>query len=66
MNGRKMPSFLLFTVLLLIGDSYMSWSTRLVSVELCVGFFIFDSIPFLLKFIFLLNKMQRLFDFKAS
>ena len=54
----------LITVLLLICDSYMS--TRFVSVKLCVGFSIFDSVPFLLKFIFLFNKMHGLFDFKTS
>ena len=32
----------------------------------CVGFSIFDSVSFLLKFIFLFNKMHGLFDFKAS
>ena len=56
----------LITVLLLICDSYVSWSTRFVSLKLCVGFSIFDSVSFLLKFIFLLNKMHGLFDFKTS
>ena len=46
-NGTKMASFFfreiqLLTVLLLISDSYMSWSTRLISLKLCVGFSIFD------------------------
>ena len=45
----------LITVLLLICDSYMSWSTRFVSLKLCVGFSIFDSVSFLLKFIILFN-----------
>ena len=50
---QKMPSFFfrelqLSTVLLLICDSYMSWSTRLVSIKLCVKFSIFDSVSFLL------------------
>ena len=53
----------LITVLHLICDSYISWSTRFVSVELCVGFSIFDSILFLLKFIFLFG---GLFDLKTS
>ena len=44
----------LITVLVLICDSYMTWSTRCVS---CVGFSIFYSISFLLKYIFLFNKM---------
>ena len=30
------------------------------------GFFIFDSVSFLLKFIFFFNKMHGLFDFKTS
>ena len=54
----------LITVLLLICDSYMSWSTRFVSLKLCVGFSIFDSVLFLLKFIFFFNKMHGFFDFK--
>ena len=50
---QKIPSFFfrelqLSTVLLLICDSYMSWSTRLVSIKLCVKFSIFDSVSFLL------------------
>ena len=44
------------TVLLLIYDSFVSWSTRFVSLKLCVGFPIFDSVLFLLKFMVLLNK----------
>ena len=52
---QKMPSsFLrrlqLMGVLLLICDSYMNWSTGFVSLKLCVGFSIFDSVSFLLKF----------------
>ena len=52
-----MPSFLsyvlqLITVLLLICDSYMSWSTKFVSLELCVGVSIFNSSLFLLVYIF--------------
>ena len=70
-NGTKNSLFLfrelqLITVLLLICDSYMSWSTRFVSLKLCMRFSIFDSVSFLLKFIFLFNKMHRLFDFKTS
>ena len=42
----------------LICDSYMSWSTRFVSLKLCAGFSIFDSVLFLLKFIFLFNEMH--------
>ena len=56
----------LTTVLLLICDSYMSWSTKFVSVKLCVGFYFFDSVSSLLIFIFLLNTMHGVFDFKTS
>ena len=55
----------LITVLLLICDSYMSWSTRFVSLKRCVGFSIFNSVPFLIKFISLFNKMHGLFHFKT-
>ena len=54
----------LITVLLLICNSCMSWSTRLISLKLCVGFSIFDSVLFLLKFVFLFNKMLGFFHFK--
>ena len=68
---QKMPAFffrelLLITFLLLIYDSYMSLSTRFVSLKVCVGFSLFDFVSFLLKFIFLFNKMHELFDFKTS
>ena len=32
----------LIKVLLLIGDSHTSWSTRFISLKVCVGFYIFD------------------------
>ena len=69
-NGRKMLFFFfrelqLITVLLLIYGSYMNRSTRFVALKLCVGFSIFDSVSFLLKFIFLFNKIHGLFDFKT-
>ena len=49
----------LITVLLLICDSYISWSARFVCLKLRMGFFIFDSVSFLLKFIYIFsNKMQ--------
>ena len=48
--------------LLLICDSYMSWSTRFVSLKVCEGFSISDSVLFLVKFIFLFNKNHELFD----
>ena len=49
--GKNMLSFYLrdlqlITVLHLICDSYMSWSTRFVSLKLCVGFSILDSASF--------------------
>ena len=64
-----MPSFFfrelqLITVLLLVCDSYMSRSTRFVYLKQCVRYFIFESVSFLLKFIFLFNKMHGLFDFQ--
>ena len=46
----------LIRVLLLICNSYMSWSARSISLKGWVGFFIFVSFSFLLKFIFVLNK----------
>ena len=46
----------LITVLLLIRNSYTSWSTRFVSMKLFAGFSIFDSVSFLLKCIFFSNK----------
>ena len=54
----------LITILLFICDSYMS--TSFVSLKLCVGFSIFDFASFLLKFIFLFNKMHGFFDFLTS
>ena len=68
-NGKKMSSSFfrelqVITVFLLTCDSYMSWSTRFVALNLCVAFFIFDSVSFLLKLLF--NKMHGLFDFEAS
>ena len=68
---KKCPTFFfhepqLITVLLLICNSYMSWSTSFVSLWNCVGFSIFNSVTFLLKFIFLFNKMYGLFEFWTS
>ena len=56
----------LIVVLLLIRSSYTSWSTRAISLKLCVGFSIFDSVSFLLNVIFLLNKKHTLFDLKVG
>ena len=46
----------LIAVLLLTRDSYISWSTRFVSLKSCVGFSIFDSASFLLNFSFFSRK----------
>ena len=59
---QKMLSFSfcelqLITVLLLICNYYMSSSARFVSLKLYVRFPIFDSVSFLLNFVFLSNKM---------
>ena len=51
------------SALLLICDSYMSKNTRVLSLKLCMGFVIFDSVSFSLKFIFLFDKMHGLFGF---
>ena len=40
------------TILLLICNSFTRWSTKFVSLKLCVRISIFDSVSFLLKFIF--------------
>ena len=48
------------TVLLLVSDSYMSWSTRFVSLNMCEGFSIFDSVLYSLKFIFLFKNLDSL------
>ena len=58
--------FLLITVLLLIHNFYMSWSSWFTSLKLCVGFSVLDSASFLLNFIFLFNKKDGLFDYKTS
>ena len=54
----------LITVLLLIRDSYMSWSTMFISLKAYVGFSIVGSISFLLTAIYLLNTKHGLFNFK--
>ena len=48
-------------VLLLIRNS----DTRFISLKLCVRISIFDSVSFLLMFVFLLRKKDWLFDFKT-
>ena len=42
----------LIKVLLIIRDSYMSWSKRFTFLKLCVGFSIFVSVSFLSRFTF--------------
>ena len=64
-TAQKMPSFFfrklqVITVLLLICDSYMSWGTGFVSLELWLGFSISDSV-----FIEVYCLMHGLFDFKT-
>ena len=64
-----MPSFFLSRTpthqfLLLICDSYMSWSTRFVSLKLFVEFFIFDSMSSFLKFIFFSTKCMDFWTLK--
>ena len=66
-----MPSFYfrelqLITVLLLIRDSYLTWSMRGVSLEVCVELSISDLFSFLLMFVFLFNKKYGYFNFKTS
>ena len=57
----------LITVLLLIRYSYTSWSTWFITLKLCVGFSIFNSVSFLLKFTLSFSfKKKSLFDFKMS
>ena len=53
----------LTTILLSICDFYMSWRTRFISLKLCVGFSIFDSLSFSLKSIFLCSKMNGFYEF---
>ena len=70
-SSKKMPSFIFFefkliTVLLLVCNSYMNWSTRFVSLKQYLGFSVFDSLSFLLNFIFLFKKLHGLFGFKTS
>ena len=60
-NNTKSALFFSFA-----SSFYISRNTRLVSLKLCVGFSMFDSASFLLKFIFSFNKKQGLFNFKTS
>ena len=50
----------LITDLLLTCDSYMSWSTRFVSLKLCAGFSIFDSVLFLSLYFYSTKCMRSL------
>ena len=56
----------LIIVVFLICHFYMSWSSWFTFLKMCVEFSIFDSVLFLLKFIFLSSKMHGLFNFKTS
>ena len=63
-NGTKIPSFFfpelqLITVVLLICQPYTIRSTRFVSITV-FGIFHFNSFPFFMKLIFLINKMHGL------
>ena len=53
----------LIPLLLLISNSYTSWSIWFISLKLWVRFFIFNSILFLLNLILLFSKKHGLFDF---
>ena len=69
-NVKNVPSDKIYftknAVLLLIWNSYMNWSARSISFKVCVGFSIFDLVPFLFKFIFLFKKKQGFSEFKMS
>ena len=60
------PVLELIIVLFLICNCYMNWSTRFVSLKVCEGISIFDSVSFLLKFTFSFNKKHGLLSFKKS
>ena len=45
------------SVLLSILDSYMNWNTRFVSLKVCGGFSIFNSVSFLVVYIFEQNAL---------
>ena len=54
---QKISSFFFWEIhlikfLLIICDSYISWSKRFMFLKLCVGFSIFDSVSFLSRFTF--------------
>ena len=49
----------LIDILLLIRDSHMSWNTKFISLKVCMGLSIFDSVSFLLKFTFLFKKSME-------
>ena len=65
-----MPFFAIFnqliTVLLFNFRLLYELKYKFVSLKSFMGFSIFDSVSFLLKFVFLSNKMHGLFDFKTS
>ena len=69
-NGTK--SALFFSLLHAPNHHSFTFNLRFLlkhkdsSIKNCMGFSIFNSVSFLLKFIFLLNKMHGPFDFKTS
>ena len=67
--SEKMHSFFcelqLIKIFLLIRNVSTSWWTWFISLKLCVGFSIFNTVSLLLNFIFLFNKKHELFDFKT-
>ena len=56
----------LITVVILIHNFYTSWSTRFISLKACLGFSIINFVLFSLKFSFLFNKKQEIFEFQPS
>ena len=45
-------------ILFLVPNSYTSWSKWFISLKLCMGFSIFDSVSFLLYFVFFSTKIM--------
>ena len=56
----------LITTLLLIHDSYMGWSTRFISIKICVEFSIFDSVSCLLSLYVCLTKSMDSLTLKRN
>ena len=47
-------------------ESYMSWSTRFLCLNLSVGFCIFNSVSFFFKLLFWFNKKQAVFQISVK